>query len=796
MKSARDDSKHRIARAAAALARGAPEDALIELSRLRDERSAVAAAIAGVAYVQLGRPWRALERLNYARDHGAPAGPVAVNRALAHLRLNDAAGAFAVLRNSQSYAAGVPEYAAILAGALIHLERFEEALAVTAGQDVPAEVMMDLTVNRITALLHLGQEQQALAECEAALQAQPGHSSLRANRALALAGLGHATESLREALALRSRDVLHATLDILIDDPEFSDRAGSPAPTPIQVAPPATSPVSEAIAALEPVAPSLRAAWIDRLLEAGLARDALRACQKLAVNAGNPTADLLMARAQAMAGDLPGAEATLRAGYASCGDLSGHFRGSLLGHDPRADARTLYVQDRATSLERLFWQDYQNRLDTVIRDIERSLDAGLAAPINPYLALLLPLCADLQRRIAVSHARVHAARAGARLAPPPHVTRPIHVGYLSADFRNHPTGHLVRRLFGLHDRTGFRVTAYALRPGDDSPYHWSIQRGVDAWVELQGLSDDAAAQRIAGDGVHILIDLMGYSKGSRPGILARRPAPLQISFLGMPATTGADYIDYLIADPIVLPKEHRGFYHEAPLLLPGCCQVCDSQSQVAPEVITRDDEGLPENGFVYCSFNRERKLTPALLDSWGRILAAVPDSFLWLLRPQDDARTQRLIDGLRQRGVEPRRLILAPSTLRTRHLRRLALADLFLDAFVYSAATTGADALLAGLPLLTLRGQTFQSRVASSLLLEAGLPELIADTQADYEALAIRLAGEPERLSHWREQLQASRKSGDLLSTERFVGHLERGLQMAWARAVDGLPPQALEVPR
>lgn len=391
------------------------------------------------------------------------------------------------------------------------------------------------------------------------------------------------------------------------------------------------------------------------------------------------------------------------------------------------------------------------------------------------------------------------AAAKARGASP--VTRPaalprdgrLRIGYLSSDFREHAMGHLMVDALETHDRFRFAVTAYSTGADDGSPLRRRFEQGLERFVDLYRHGDTDAAQVIASDGIDILVDLTGFTTFSRTSILAARPAPLQVNWLGYPGTLGADYVDYILADPDVIAEGEEAFFTERVVRLPDCYQPNDRRRAIATTTPARADCGLPADGFVFCCFNSAYKLTPALFDGWARILAAVPGSVLWLYAGNPQVAANLRGEG-EARGLDPGRLVFAGPIPHAEHLARHRLADLFLDTLPYNAHTTASDALWAGLPVLTRRGTTFAGRVAASLLRAAGLPELIVDGQEAYEAAAVDLARSPQRLRDLRERLMRNRQSCPLFDTPRFTRHLEAAYRAMWDIHLAGGQPRAIAI--
>lgn len=350
--------------------------------------------------------------------------------------------------------------------------------------------------------------------------------------------------------------------------------------------------------------------------------------------------------------------------------------------------------------------------------------------------------------------------------------RRLRVAYLSSDLCMHPIGLLTAELFELHDREQFEVSAYCWTREDGSPLRARIIAAIDHHVRIDTMSDEEAARRIRADEIDILVDLHGQTLGARANILAYRPAPIQITYLGLPATTGMPFIDYVIADRFLIPEDACAYYSEAPLYLPDVYQVSDRRRDCAP-VPSREECGLPASGFVFCSFNNNFKYTPEVFAVWMNILRRVPDSTLWLLAdtPGAAANLRRAAEAA---GIASTRVRFAPRVPPAQYLARLGAADLFLDSYPFNAGTTANDALWMGLPVLTRSGRTFASRMAGALLTAAGLPGLITENFADYEEKAVALALAPEGCRPLRAHLLQQREHGILFDTPRFVRNLER----------------------
>jgi len=368
----------------------------------------------------------------------------------------------------------------------------------------------------------------------------------------------------------------------------------------------------------------------------------------------------------------------------------------------------------------------------------------------------------------------------------------IVIGYLSNDFGNHATAHLMLSLFGLHNREEFEIICYSYGKDDGSYYSARIRHDCDKFVDIAGLSYDAAARRIHGDKVDILVDLKGYTRGNRLAICALRPAPVQVSYLGFPGTTGSDFFDYIISDSIVTPKEHSTYYTEKFIYMPHCYQVNNHLQTISNREWKKEHFGLPESCFVFCSFNQPYKIDPVIFDSWMRILRQVPESILWL-GFRNTIVEQNLKRAAETRSVKSERLIFADTLIKDEHLSRLRFADLALDTRIYNGHTTTSDALWAGVPVIALQGGHFASRVSSSILYAMWLPELVTNSIEEYEALAVQLANNPVELKEIRHRIAENRMKAPLFDTRRFVKNLETAYREIWKIYLAGEAPRQIE---
>jgi protein O-GlcNAc transferase len=427
--------------------------------------------------------------------------------------------------------------------------------------------------------------------------------------------------------------------------------------------------------------------------------------------------------------------------------------------------------------------------------IASNLRVGKRA-IAPFDAKALFLSAEDELRCA----RIWAADQHQGPVPPssPALRRlnsTIRVAYVSADFRAGPVATLMAGVFERHDRTRFQPVGVSLAPDDGSAVRARLQQSFPRFVDASAMSDADIAAMLREMDIDIAVDLMGFTEGARPEIFRRRPAPIQVNYLGFPGTIGAEWLDYLIAEHAIVPEEHLRFYSEHVAYLPGSYVTRDTSPKVSSVAVTRAEERLPEDGFVFACFNNTYKINSRMFDIWMRLLHAVEGSVLWL--PQSNrAAMQNLAREAAARNISPDRVVFAsfrPSP--EQHLARLALADLFLDTLPYNAHTTATDALWAGVPVLTCLGATFAGRVAASLLYNLDVPELVTDSLAQYEKAALQLAHNADRLRATRDKLQRNRSTHALFNEERFTRDLERAYTMMWERHQRGEPPASFAVP-
>lgn len=418
-------------------------------------------------------------------------------------------------------------------------------------------------------------------------------------------------------------------------------------------------------------------------------------------------------------------------------------------------------------------------IEELWRQLRELIATGTGGFVTPFSSLSMPTtlaeqlaCASAWAQRELLPATAHRQRPVFDLSVPRQHDR-LRVGYLSWGFHRHATAYLMAQLFELHDRGRFEVHAYAYGPDDRSAIRARLRNACEHFTDVSQESYFATAQRIHDDRVDVLVDLTGYTLGTRPQILALRPAPIQVNWLGYPGTMGSASIDYLIADPFIVPASHERFYAERVLRLPDCYQINDRRREVSARVPTRAECGLPDSGVIFCCFNQTYKILPEMFGAWMRIMKAVPGSMLWLAEGNRWA-TENLRHAAAERGVAPERLAFAARKDLPDYLVQYRLADLALDTFPYTSHTTASDALWMGCPLAACTGETFASRVSGSILINSGMGDLITDNLRDYERLVTGLATAPGKLSDLRRRLDRTRDTHPLFDTPRLVRNLEK----------------------
>ena len=437
------------------------------------------------------------------------------------------------------------------------------------------------------------------------------------------------------------------------------------------------------------------------------------------------------------------------------------------------------------------WSDFDAECAHLISSTKRGILAG-----PPFSLLAIPSSPDDQLRYTTLFGRANYPRSASPVWQGERYDHQrIRLAYLSGDYSNHPVSFLMAGVFERHDRQRFETIAISFGPDSADEMRVRIKNGVDRFVDVKDHSDVDIAKLLKSLEIDIAVDLMGHTAAARTGILANRPSPVQVNYLGYPAAMGCDFVDYIIADHFVIPATHRQYYSEKIAFLPDCFQANDRERKISDRTFSRAEVGLPENALVFCAFSNSYKITPACFDAWMRLLRQIDGSVLWLVGDsitlQDNLRSEAA-----HRGIDAARLIFAPRIDYADYLARYRLADLFLDTLPFNAGTTASDALWAGLPMVTCPGQTFASRMAGSLLGSIGMPEMVADSIADYEALAAKLARNPDLLTVAKSKLARQRLSHPLFNTERFTRHIEAAYAAMHGRYQAGLPPGDIDVPR
>ncbi len=425
------------------------------------------------------------------------------------------------------------------------------------------------------------------------------------------------------------------------------------------------------------------------------------------------------------------------------------------------------------------WQDLDLLTTRLIQSVaeqnEFDVPSGQRDIVAPFSFMCLPIETppDLQLKCAQRLASTFSMASPKSFAKAHDKKTKIRIGYLSADYHAHATARLMAELIEVHDRDRFEIHGYSYGIDDHSVMRSRLIKAFDTFVELKSYSHYDAAERIRADELDILVDLKGYTQFARPQILAYRPAPIQIQYLGYPGTMGAAFVDYVLLDEFIAPTSHSAFYSEKVLRVPGCYQVNDSRFEIGSWPTQRSEVGLPEEAFVYCCFNAHYKITPAVFDIWMKLLKQSPSSVLWLLEGTS-ASHANLVREAEKRGVDGQRLLFAPKLDSSHHVARHRLADLYLDTFPVTAHTAASDLLRAGLPMVSMIGKSMISRVAGSLLYHLGFPELIASSLDEYESIALKLSKDKATLHDLRKRLTDCVSDHTLFSGQAFARKLEK----------------------
>ncbi|EOY05087.1 Tetratricopeptide repeat (TPR)-like superfamily protein isoform 2 [Theobroma cacao] len=508
------------------------------------------------------------------------------------------------------------------------------------------------------------------------------------------------------------------------------------------------------------------------------------------------------------------AMAEAHANLASAYKDSGHVEAAIKSYKQALALRPDFPEATCNLLHTLQcvcdWEDRENKFIEVEGILRRQIKMSVIPSVQPFHAIAYPidpvLALDISCKYA-AHCSVIASRYSlARFNyPAPFPVKSengngrLRVGYVSSDFGNHPLSHLMGSVFGMHNRENVEVFCYALSPNDGTEWRLRIQSEAEHFIDVSSMSSDIIAKMINEDKIQILVNLNGYTKGARNEIFAMQPAPIQISYMGFPGTTGASYIHYLVTDEFVSPLRFSHIYSEKLVHLPHCYFVNDYKQKnrdvLDPKCLPkRSDYGLPEDKFIFACFNQLYKMDPDIFTTWCNILKRVPDSALWLLR-FPAAGEMRLRTYATQQGVRPDQIIFTDVALKSEHIRRSALADLFLDTPLCNAHTTGTDVLWAGLPMVTLPLDKMATRVAGSLCLATGVgEEMIVSCLKEYEEKAVSLALNRPKLQDLSNKLKEARMTCPLFDTLRWVRNLERAYFKMWNLCCLGHQPQPFKV--
>lgn len=702
----------------------------------------------GIALAQLGRYQEALACFNAVLAANPGSALVLYNQGEALGRLGRHEQELECYDEALALEPDSPELLANHGAALIELKRHEQALRSLDRALALQPNLSQAHHNRSLALRGLRRYEEALASCERALMIAPGSSEFLTHRGLLLGQLG------RHADALRSHD---AALSAKPHYPEALVNRGM-----------VLRDMRRLEAALQSYerALAIRPGYVEALNNKGIVLGDLRRFEQ-AVESLQLALSLQPQNAVALN--------NLASTHFEAGQYeeAAHYFARLIevDHDyPYALGSLIHSRMHVCD-----WTDFEKNLNSLLVQ----LHAGRKCA-HPFQMLVL---SDNPADHLLA-ANIYRSDITPKLAPPTWTRRShtkIRVAYISADFHEHATSYLMAGLLEHHNKKEFEITALSFGPDDGSFVRARIQASVDRFVDASHMSDQAIAELIRSIEIDIAVDLKGYTKDSRPGILALRPAPVQVSYLGYPGTMGADFIDYIIADSTVIPESDHVYYSEKVVYLPNTYQATDSQRPVAAPMPQRADVGLPVEGFVFCSFNSPQKITPAMFDLWMQLLREADGSVLWLLEGTH-SQVHNLRREARNCGVDESRLVFAPRLTSPEHLSRLRLADLCLDNLPYGAHTTASDALWVGVPIVTCVGRSFASRVAASLLGAIGVPELTVQSLDEYNLLALSLARDRSKLSVIKGRLASHRDSQPLFNTAQFTQNMETVYGLIWKR--------------
>jgi predicted O-linked N-acetylglucosamine transferase (SPINDLY family) len=640
--------------------------------------------------------------------------------------------------------------------ARLMLEQYEAAESAlrraAAVRGAPASVRMRLGLS----LLHQGKTAEAVLELQHAAELDPENVDTRLNLGQAYARAGNWAGAAREFERVLSTvpthaDALHNLGVLNYGIGRFKQAAA----------------YLQQLVATQPRNVAALIALANAHLQCGQLDEAFATADRArAINPASPDAYNVLSLVHQLRGELDRAVEMLDEGFALTG------ADNLLG-------ALVHLRHRLCD-----WEKWSIAWTKMARRLEYSCDLG-----SPFWLLHESTSAQEQlrytRRWAAERFGMHAVANEPKRAQTVRTDR-VRVGYFSADFKSHAVAALIVETLELHDRDRFEIFAYSYGADDGSTMRTRLQHAVEHFVDVAWQADDAVVARMRNDGLDVLVDLAGYTVGDRLSVMAQRPCDVQMTWLGYPGTTGASFIDYLIADPFVVPNRAESAYSEHILRLPHCYQPNDRKRPVA-QSLTRTEYGLPEDAFVFCCFNQTVKITPEVFACWTRLLKAVPNSVLWLLHDNQRA-TDNLLSAARDHGVPHDHIHIAARIPVDQHLARYKVADLALDTHPYTSHTTASDSLWMGCPLVALCGETFAARVSASILASAQLPDLITYSLQDHEQFVQRLATSKELMNEVRQRVAAARERAPLFDSERFVRDLEQLYSTVVERSRDPTP--------
>jgi protein O-GlcNAc transferase len=745
------------------LGAGRVADAIAILNRVvaKDPREHRALHMLGVALAQSGNLAEGEQALRKAVALAPKSGALLTDFATVLILAKRSGDALPMLAQARALEPSLTSAMFYQGVALTNLDRPAEALVefdALAKREPKNPLVLQ---NRATLLLKLGRADEALVAVNALIAAAPNHlpgASLKASILIELNRFNEAIDICDRAIAREPRFAeAHAARGVALS------RLGD------------TNAAAAAFNRGTTLNPALGDAWLNlaRLerTRGGMVA-AIEAYDRfLAISADHIDAAFERAVARISIGDVDGVANDLRALYERAPDLD-----YLLG---------MYIHAKALVCD---W----NGIGEPQSKLHVALDAGkLASPPFPLLALDV---GPMRLRDATTQ-YANKEFPSAPTFPPRRAggNDRIRVAYLSGEFRDQATAYLMAEVYESHDRDRFEVVAIDIGANDNGSMRARLEKAFGHIEQMSGASDAEIARLLVDRNVDIALNLNGYFGQGRTGVFAMRPCPIQINYLGYPGTLGADYYDYIIGDRHVIPPGAESSFVEDVVRLPDCYQPNDSRRAIATTKPSRRELGLPESGFVFCCFNNNHKIEPAMFKIWARLLHAIDGSVLWLVIRNETAQ-RNLREEARARGIDPSRLVFAPYAKLDAHLARHVHADLFLDTLPHNAHTTASDALWAGVPLLTCVGDTFAGRVAASLLHTVGLPELVTTSLADYEALALRLAREPALLRAYRDRLSVNRATSALFDGRRHATHLERAFEIMVEKSRRGEAPAGFDV--